>query len=211
VATISWSAGEHPLKDDFNAQITLCTHLNQQSVRTTLVVPTEQLSQDLQGSIPGAIAAHTDVFWFPYCDGKVNRLVLENPALRSLLKQLARVDNPTNDELTNVFGALLHGITIKDGRGTCDDLLAGAQSLCPHLMRLMPDQVNGFKLLDGFDEVLAKIDGLMYRLSKGFFHWEAFGTSGVFPQNCLSQEFGRFQRRVVESKPVTFDEFEILL
>lgn len=211
VISVSWAAGTNPLQDDFSAQVALCTHLNQPNVRTALVVPTEKLSQSLQCSIPKAIATHTDVLYFPYCDGKVNRLIFESTAVLNSLTQLARVDNPTNDELANVFGALLHGITINNGRGTCDDLLASAQSLSPHLIRLMPDQVSNFKLLDGFDETLAKIGGLVYRLSKGFFHWEAFGTSGVFSQNCLSQEFERFQRRVVENKPVTFDGFEILL
>lgn len=213
VQAVSWNSGtgEHSLQSDFNAQVVLSAYLEQPNVRTTLVVPTQTLSNNLQSSCPAAIANHTDVLYFPYCDGKMNRLVHENSAVLSSLTQLARVDNPTNDELANVFGALLHGITINNGQGTCGDLLASAQSLSPHLIRLMPDQVSAFNLLDGFDGVLAKIDGLKYRLSKGFFHWEAFGTSGVFPQNCLSQEFERFQRRVVQQMPVTFDEFEVLL
>lgn len=111
-----------------------------------------------------------------------------------------------------MLGALLHGITTANsGCGTCDELLISAQSLSPHLIRLMPHQIVDFTLLDGFTEVLDQIDGLLYCLSKGFFQWEAFGTSGVFPHNCLSQEFGRFQRRIINHKPPTFDAFELLL
>lgn len=211
VAKISWSSGTHPLADDFRAQYLLSSHLNQTDIRTAIVVPTEELSRTLACSTPSEISHHTDVLCFPYCDGKFNRLVLENSQLRDLLIKLSRVADPANDELVNVFGALLHGILSNNGRGDCDQLFLGAQSLSPHLIRLMPDQLADFKVLDGFETTLAKVAGLMYRFSRGFFHWKAFGTSGVFHQNCLSQEFERFQRRVVECQPATFDEFEVLL
>lgn len=211
VAEISWDSGKHPLSHDFHAQYLLSSYVNQTNVRTAVVVPTEKLSRMLTCSTPTNISHHTDVLCFPYCDGKLNRVVLESPALRSFLTQLSRVEDPKDDELVDVFGALLHGILSNHGRGDCGQFLSGAQSLSPHLIRLMPDQLTHFKLLEGFEATLAKVEGLLYRLSRGFFHWEAFGTSGVFRQNCLSQEFERFQRRIVECQPATFDEFEVLL
>ncbi len=211
VAAVSWTSGAHPLQEDFGAQAVLSAHQNQGGAKTTLVVPNEPLFASLNASIPASIVAHTDVVWFPYCEGKLNRIVLESSDLRHSLTQLARVDNPSDDELVNVYGALMYGLMANNFQGDCHALLAGAQSLSPHLIRLMPHQVANFALLDGFEEALASVDGLVYRLSKGFFHWEAYGTSGVFSQNCLSIEFERFQRRVVERKPTTFDDFEVLL
>lgn len=95
-----------------------------------------------------------------------------------------------------------------------DDLqacLGAAQSLCPHVIRLMPAQLTEFSLMPGFEEQLARIRGLNYDLSRGFFCWKGFGMSGVLPYNCLDEQFVRFQNRVLDLKPTTFDAFERLL
>lgn len=211
VESISWTSGTHPLVDDFHAQAVMAEYEGIVDWKTLLVVPTSELKGNLDAKVPAKISSHSEVIHFPYCEGRLNRLVLECVELRLYLAELARVDKPTDDELSNVLGALVHGIRAKGGVGMSDEMLYGAQGLSPHLIRLMPDQMQGFRLEQGFEETLAKVRGLVYLLSKGFFQWEAMGTSGVFSQNCLSQEFLRFQRRVMQQVPTMLDEFEALL
>ncbi len=215
---VSWEAGKHPIKDDFSAQMCLALHQgaqasasNKKQVKTILTVSSPALADTLSKNIPDSIADHAEVDYFPYFDGSLNRLVLEFDALREQLSTLAKHDNPADDQLEAVLGALMLGIRKRNGQGSVQEMLQAAQAVSPHLIRLMPSQVAEFKLIDGVEELLAQIPGLNYDLSRGFFSWKAFGTSGTLPYSCLDEQFGRFQRRLLDLKPSTFDAFEGLL
>lgn len=211
-ASVSWSGGDHPIQDDFAAQIQLHNYQKNGVIgRATLVVPSDELAATLRATVPANIAQNTDVDCFPYFDGRINRVAIESTTIRPLLAELARVDNPDDDQLADVLGALMMGIRRSNGKGNSEEMLHYAQSLSPHLIRLLPAQVRGFTLDPECAEQLAKIEGLVYGVSRGFFHWSGYGTSGVFSQNCLSPEFRRFQARVIASRPSDFDAFEVLL
>jgi len=209
---ITWTGGRHPLKDDFSAQMRLLAYQgNKRWAKTILAVSEPKLAAKLRDNIPQEILSHTEVDDFPYCDGVLNRLVVESEELRQYLMELARVDAAADDQLADVLGALMYGLLKRDGRGTVQDFLLDAQSLSPHLIRLMPNQLVDFSLIPGFEDRLARIRGLNYSLSRGFFRWEGFGMSGVLPYHCLDEQFVQFQNRVLALKPATFDAFERLL
>lgn len=208
ISSTFWTSGKHSLADDFAAQIHLCRLMKQDKALTALVVSTKEAADILKDNLPTSIADHTEVFCFPYCEGKINRLVLESTELRGLLMQLTRVAQPTDDELVNTFSALMCGIIRNTEQATCQELLAIAQSMSPHLIRLMPDQVANLELAKGFEQQLTDIRELTYSFDRGFFHWEALGMSGVYPHHCLSEEFQHFQQKIIQYRPTTFDDLE---
>lgn len=211
VAGISWTAGNHPLQTDFEYQATLSNHQGIPEFQTDLVVPDEPLATKLLSEIPASVEAHTHVHYFPYFEGSFNRLVLEHAPLRDCLKELTRLENPADDELCSVFGAFVMGIRRCDGSGSTETMFKCGRDGSPGLIRLIPSEMNAFNYVRDFVRTLAKIDGLTYGVSRGYFTWEAFGTSGILPFNCLSNDFIRFQEKVVRHSPPNFDDFEKLL
>jgi hypothetical protein len=107
VASISWTAGDHPLETDFLNQYKLSQVLGQRQPLTHLVVPDTELKAKLEAAIPQAISGHTSVVHFPYADGSLNRLVMECAHLQELLKTLSRRREPTLDEIEGVYGVLM--------------------------------------------------------------------------------------------------------
>jgi hypothetical protein len=211
VQSLSWTGGDHPLMTDFELQKKFADDQKIAQCETVLVVPTAGLANSMKADMPDAIKSHSSVEEFPYCGGSLNRLVLEHQPLRELLTELTRVDNPTSDELGCAFGALIMGILHKDGDALSEEMFREGQKARPNLIRLLPGDLQHFEYATDFEKNLAKVDGLSYGLSRGFFFWEAFGTSGVLSYNCLSDEFAAFQRRIVQHAPETFDDFWGLL
>jgi hypothetical protein len=131
--------------------------------------------------------------------------------LRELLCQLTRKEDPEDDEIGYVFGMLMLGLQQAGKAPTVKAVIETAQQASPSLIRLLPCQIGGVELNPEFAKILAKIEYLQYRIERGFFSWEALGTSGVLPFSCLSQQFVRFQKLVIGMAPATFDKFEELL
>ncbi|HEX7815800.1 hypothetical protein [Dyella sp.] len=205
---VSWTAGEHPIATDFQYQHKLSVFMNEPAPSTNLVVPAATLANTLGESIPVDIKSHSAVVHFPWTR-TANKLVLELPALREHLAVLSHVEKPTDDALTGTFGALLMAcIEFPDG-ATVSQLLGKAAGLFPGQIRLLPDDQDWERHFDlRFRQVLDRIEGLMYGASRGFFQWTAFGTSGVFAQSVLSEEFALFQNQIVKLQPKTFEAFE---
>lgn len=213
-AVVSWTGGDHPIEKDFADQVTLANYQVMPSPATHLVVPEPQLRQTLHGNMPQAIQHHSTVEHFPYFEGSVNLRVQGDLALQSKLKILARTEEPELDQLADVFSALLYGLIRADWHGPVDQIyLVARRQMRPGLLALLPDELRNFHYMEGFTDVLANIPGLAYGCPKGFFDWRAdeSGTSGILSCDCLSDEFLKFQRRVIDASPRTFDDFEELL
>jgi hypothetical protein len=206
--SLSWTSKPHSIADDFELQFKLSTHLGEQGPTTSLVVSSEALANELAGTMPVGIKAHSNVKFFPYM--VLRRLATEFPELKENLSLLTRVANPQGDELANAYGALIVGLMQHDG-GSVLGVLEAAQSTSPALLRLMPSQMSSVKLDANFLNVLAQIPHLKYCAERGFFEWSAYGTSGVLEFNCLDEKFTRFEARVVKKNPKCFDDFEELL
>ncbi|MEN5275019.1 hypothetical protein [Stenotrophomonas lactitubi] len=207
---VKWTSGDHPIADDFSLQVRFCKAMHQTEPKTILVVACESLEADLQDAMPSGIAEHSAVEFFPYCEGSLNRLVLECEKLRESLKGLARVSTPSDDELANVLGGLLIALIAGNAIESGEALAIRAQAQSPHLIRLLPAQEAEMRIEADFTGVLDGIEGLEYGMDRGFFFWKAFGIDGVFPYSCISPEFAKFQKRVITSAPSTAEEFEVL-
>lgn len=208
---ISWTSGDHPLCVDFANQFSLSTHLNEPGPVTSLVVPCADKRATLEQGKPEEISSHTKVHYFPWVE-TVNRLVIEHQDLRYWLVEISNVEDPTDDVLVGAYCALLAAFVNSPDGANVSELLASAAKMYPGQIRLSPQNANWGDLLDdSFKTKIDRIPGLMYVAARGFFRWEAFDTSGVFPFDLTSVEFKEFQRLVVTQNPQTFDEFEELL
>lgn len=208
---VSWLAGQHPIVDDFKHQYKLAYHLNEPQPSTCLVVAYEEQRKSLQDGMPAEIEAHSTVQFFPWFE-TANRLVIERAEIQELLRKLAKVEQPTLDELAGVLYVLIMGCIEHPDGASAEDVVACAARMCPGQLRSLPVSENWEQHLNSeFKQILARIPGLAYGAKRGFFHWSAFGTSGVFRQNCLSDEFREFQQQIVNSAPETFEDFERVL
>lgn len=208
---VSWSDGTHSIAGDFQKQYKLATHLKESMPTTGLVVANEGLRDSLTASMPTSIMAHSSVHYFPWLQ-TANRLVIESPAVRELLKKLAKIEDPTVDVLTSVLGALLIGCIEHPDGASVEDIVSCACRLFPSQVRSFPASEDWERHFTApFRQVLAQIPGLSYGAKRGYFHWSAFGTSGDFGSNCLSDEFNEFQERIAKNMPKTFEEFEKFL
>ena len=213
VQNLTWLGGKHPIADDFELQMQLSRHEGELQPSTTLVTAHSDVAHSMSATIPQVIAAHSDVVYFPYADGHLNRLVMEYEPLRTALATLTRTadDKPPADELGYVFGALIISFLHRGDACSSQVLLDCAQKQSPALIRLLPHQIKDIQLDAEFVKVLAQIPNLKYVTETGFFCWSCFTDSGVLPYNCLDTQFRGFQTRVVKSNPTTFDEFEVHL
>lgn len=211
VANVSWAAGKHPIETDFSHQYTLASHLQEPNPTTALVVSDPQLQQKLSKTLPAAIKAHSEVHFFPYCDGHLNRLVIESEDVQNLLRQLAKVENPNLDELAGVFGILIIACGEHPEGARVNEIVKTANSFFPNQLRSFSVADKQPLLSEEFVCRLAMISGLSYAIERGFFRWAAFGTSGVFGFDCTNEQFKQFQEDVVQQQPTTFEEFERLL
>ncbi|WP_295539169.1 hypothetical protein [uncultured Pseudacidovorax sp.] len=212
VLTLAWESGDRPLQVDFQYQKTLSDHLGEPSPRTTLVVSSSELCESMRDSTPASIATHTDVVHFPYSDGSLNRLVQEHEGLRALLGVLSKSEDAPLDALAAVFGVLIIGLMKQEGReASIEEVVRAARSVAPSAIRLLPKDLERVTLDSDFANLLAQLEGFRYVVDRGFFEWAYYDTSGVTSFDCLSEEFGRLQARVMARRPTTFDELEELL
>lgn len=209
---LTWTAKGHSLEVDFLFQKVLSDHLGEPSPMTTLVLSSEALSKDLGDDVPRSIASHSEVVHFPYADGHGNRLVQEHEPLCKALASLSRSVNTPLDALEGVLGVLIIGLMQQNGQEvSVESVINSARAVSPGLIRLFPEEVKQVVLDTAFTAVLARIEGFVYVLDRGFFEWSWYDTSGVTSYDCLSKEFIRLQKRVVSRNPVTFDDLEELL
>lgn len=178
---------------------------------TVLVVSDQSIEADLRENLPEEIAGHTEVEYFPYCNGALNRLVAEHPPLQEVLRLLSPSSDASLDELETTLGVLGIAFLKTGGGGRVDELLTHAQTITPHRLRLFPHQVDDVRLTEECQNVLNQISNLKWGLERGYFTWHCGPDSGILPYNCLDKQFGRFQRDVVKARPGTFDELEPFL
>ena len=214
VQSITWANGEHPLETDFEYQYRLASAMAKPSPSTELVVSSADLHKSMTDSVPESIAAHTSVGLFPYFEsaaaadgGVLNQYVIEHPELQECLKVLAKSENPTLDELAGVLGVLVIAFFQFPDGGKVDAIIEATRKILPHQVRTLVADVERY-IKPEFKQILAEIQGLSYAVKRGYFHWEGFGTAGVFRVDCKHEDFAKFQDEIIANKPKTFDDFE---
>lgn len=208
-ATITWLGGTHPIATDFAHQYVLAAYLQLPSPTTHLVVPSATLAATLAGDMPSAISVHSSVVQFPYSE-TLNRLVLENISLHTVLGNLARTRNPSKDELVGVLGVLVMACGEFPAGGGVDEIIGIANRYMPRQLKTV-GVVAPVLLRTDFVKILARIGGLTYDVNQGFFAWSGFGTYGTLNFDCADERFDAFQLLVEQKQPMTFDGFEELL
>jgi hypothetical protein len=216
VAHINWTSGEHPLATDFELQMQLAQSYGDKAPTTVLVVPDVALTDTLIKKVPASIKGHTSVEYFPYCGGSLKRIAVEFDQLRNALEQLVRVASHgakvTDDELEYTYGALVQSFMHRSQADmTVRELLRCARKTSPSLVRLLPHEAAGIVLQPDFCGALAQIANFRYFTTTGFFTWDCGADSGVLSYHCLDDRFAKFQKKVVEINPSTFEDIESLL
>ncbi|RAS27942.1 hypothetical protein [Paraburkholderia bryophila] len=209
-ASVSWSGGDHPIGDDFKCQIDLATALQKPNPLVELVVAEAQTAENLADKIPPDIVACASVVHFPYF-GSLNRLVLTHAPLREHLLALTRKEKPDLDDLEGAFSALLLAWIKVVGESSVEAIAQAARQQSPQLLRTFPLTDGEQHLLPQFIDALAGVTDLRYSVKRGFFSWTAEGFSETFTCECGSEEFARFQQRVIRAKPSNLDDFWELL
>lgn len=210
VQALSWGDGQKSLHMDFKMQKTLSDSLGEQAT-TVLVVADSTLADRLKRSLPQDIAGHTEVEFFPFCDGSINRLVLEHSAFGEFLAQLSVTACPTPDELVSVCSALMIALERRETGGPADDFLRLAQDQSPQLIRLLPGQAESIQIDDALESILDDIPGFHFSVERGFFEWSCNNDSGVLRYSCLTNSFIKLQKMIIKANPKTFEELEEFL
>jgi len=210
VHSLSWTGGQHPIVTDFEYQKVWAEFVGLPGLATTLVVSSAEVAHQMSANIPSSIARHTTVKSFPYCDGSMNRLVVESVELQRVLRLICKFENARLDELEATFGVIVLSCLDVSNTVSVKTLVNRTCQLYPNMLRLIVG--NSLPQLDQrFTEILSKIAGLGYHVQRGFLNWSAFGTSGVLGFDCTDVQFIRFQDEVVNRHPTTFEDFEELL
>jgi len=208
--SVSWTAGARPISQDFERQYLLAGHFGEPNPSTWMVVPSRDLKAALLANMPQNIGSHSDVAFFPYCRN-IFLLVQEHEFIKELLRPLATVEAPSDDQLCGVLSVLLAGCGQLQERCHVRQILEWSAKLHPGQIRMGPASKNWNEVLEpALVEILAMMEGLSYDARRGFFSWVAFGTSGLFPFNCSDPRFKEFSAKVVENQPKSFLELEPL-
>lgn len=206
--TVSWTAGEHPLKKDFEFQAAVSKHLNEPLPTTHLVVPSKELKEQLTEDMPESISGHSSVLHFPWVES-FNRLVLESDELQATLAKLTKAPSPTPDEMVGVFGVVLLASLNFPGGASADEILTFANQYFPNQLRFIPFITDGNELLsDDFKSILDAIPLLTYGAERGYFYYAGGWMTRVLPYDVKDARFLEIQERVVELQPKTLLELE---
>jgi NADH:ubiquinone oxidoreductase subunit C len=211
VESLSWTTGEHPIYKDFELQYQVSSKVGNPSPRTSLVVPDIELQAKLTAEIPDTIKLHSNVHYFPYLDGVLNRIVQENDEVRDSLKRITRSENPTIDQLEAVLGVLYLACMHTKGGKSLWQMYEVASRQHPNQIRLFETFNPSMYVMPKFEDALKRIQNLSYNFDRGFFNWSALGTSGTFGVSCANEKFVEFQKRVIQLQPTTFDDLEEFL
>jgi hypothetical protein len=210
---VHWGSGKHSICSDFAGQTELSRANGYTSVELLLVLSDRDQAERLAKEIPEEISTTTNVQWFPWEEPITLFCEKWQPELGALA-WLSNHTDPNFQNIAEVLGVLYGAWVLCSGAVSAADVVARARCLSPMLIRpLVSDHEVSATLRDGFRESLVKIENFSYSIAKGFFSWEfshpnGTSTRGIFQQDCLSEQFKKFQEWVVRRSPTTFDEIE---
>lgn len=210
--SVSWGSGEKSIADDFSKQFILATELGLINPWTYLIVSSESLRDNLLATIPDEIKSHTGVGFFPYDDkGTVNSLVVGNMDVQTILAKIVCDERAPLDTLESALNLISVACNEHPDGCSVENIIMYIQTKHPGKLRLFPVYSCDQALTEDFVSILAKITGLSYGISRGYFNWSGCGMSGFYPHDCFSYQFKKFQERIVAAAPATFDDFEKLI
>ncbi|MFS8082730.1 MAG: hypothetical protein ACMG51_04705 [Ginsengibacter sp.] len=210
--SVAWGHGAKTIGDDFSKQFTLAQHRGDKNPLTHLVVSSESEQVKLSNSIPNAIMGHTKVSFFPYYkEGTINSLVVGSRDVQNILIKIVKDENAALDSMESALTLISAACMEHPGGCSVEKIIEYVHKRYPGHLRLFSIADFSSSLTKAFVDTLAEIKGLWYSLSRGYFNWSGYGTSGSFQHDCFSDQFVKFQERIVEVSPATFDDFEKLV
>lgn len=207
-ASLTWGSGLRSIADDFAKQYNLNQALSKQS-EITLVVSNPQLRDRLANKIPQQIAEFSKVDYF-YFASSLPKVIQEEQEFSQAVAYLCAFDNPEPDKIECVASVILGAWLSSDKSNvSLREILEKSRQSQPSYIRYFGSQ--DVQIDPEVKKILAKIQGFTYSISKGFLQWQfANGLEeGTLPYSIETENFRRFQERVKQNKPRTFDELEI--
>ena len=201
--TVYWGTGNKSIADDFNKQHKINQELGIKS-EIKLVLSSPELYVKLSVSIPDYIQSFTQVCHF-YYETSLRILLLKESGLVEAIKYLCYTENPPKDKIEYVLKALLGAWEGCDKSNTSIlEILKEAKNVSPSYIRCFTDNAQ---IDPQVELILAGIEGLKYINSRGFLilEYEELDYREL-EYDCTTEAFKRFQQRVINSKPQTFDE-----
>lgn len=215
--SLSWGTDTSQVKIayDFRLQFDLNIQALNRISEIFLVTSSEHVANELTASLPNDLRSYSSVIFFPYRP-TLNALLQISNDLKNAIAYLTAFESPTPDKMECVASILL-GAWVSSGTSqtTVLEILQKARNCQPSFIRSLSLD-KSFSLASKVVFILQGIDGFIYELSKGFFHWQyQVGTvvymDGTYPFSLDSEEFQKFQNLIIQLEPNTFDELENLL
>jgi hypothetical protein len=212
--SLSWGTDISKIKIafDFRQQFELNTKALNRSSKMSVVVSSEDVAKKLVEGMPAEIQAYSSVVFFAYRK-TIDELLGVDSKLKESISYLTAFEDPTQDKIECVAKILIGAWASSDtSQTTVLGVLQTAQRCQPSFIRsLKPD--NLFALDLEVILILQSINGFVYSISRGFFHWQypIGGMEGSYPYSLDSEEFQRLQNRILKIKPTIFDDLENLL
>jgi hypothetical protein len=207
-ARLRWGSGLRSIADDFAKQYNLNQAVSKQS-EITLVVSNSQLRDRLANQIPQQIAEFSKVDYF-YFAPSLPKVLQEEQEFSQAVAYLCAFDNPEPDKIECVASVILGAWLSSDKSNvSLRGILEKSRQSQPSYIRYFGSQ--DVQIDPEVKKILAKIQGFTYSISKGFLQWQfANGLEeGTLPYSIETENFRRFQERVKQNQPMTFDELEI--
>lgn len=208
---ITWGENNGRLKDRFLRQQQDCV-ANGQDFRLYVVVANGHRAQSLTTNLPKEFAASTEVILFPRLDR---------------IAQVARLDAPHQIQFGQIAASRLSGNAewediaeaFHSARQSCAPDANGYLSVSQVVTKVRSQRMARVytpwdEQLAGWPEVrgiLESIDGFEFWVDRGYFEWRYPPADGGMNVSCLEPGFERFVQRVLELRPTTFDDLEMLL
>jgi len=209
-ANVSWTAGDHPIQDDFILQKRMCDAEGYTDVRLRLVCADQDMAATLKANMPDQLSTFGGAFRFPYAP-VVLPVLLGNDWLVEDFGYLSRAGRPTAIEAQQIAALLIGAVAVLGNKAEVSTIIAKVREVSPTLLRalgsdddaraqLLPEMVT---LMDGWSD-------FTYGIIKGFLTWAAFGgtTSGTLSFDCFDPKFAKWQQTIIATKPQNFEDVE---
>jgi hypothetical protein len=207
VRAITWGGRRNSIERDFHCQKQLNEYLLI-DCRLFLVVSAQELQQSLTTNMPSGLHDFTEVLYFPY-EPNIVRLIQQSPEFRAGLSDLSAFEQPEPDKLEYLATSLL-SVWL-----TCTD--PSVRGILEQHRRYHPVYIRIFDRDMEIDPqvnlVLTQISDFKFSFAKGVFEWDYFDglETGHLPYSVDSPDFRRFEARVKQYQPQSFEDLEKLL
>jgi hypothetical protein len=174
-----------------------------------LVVSSKELEEKMLKTMPPEISGFTNIHCFHHGE-TLSRCLFSNKGFLDSVKHLCAFDDQI-DKVETVAAVLLGAWkSIEKSSITVSDIIEKAKNHRPSFIRALSENYQpDSRLL----KILDNIENFNYDIQKGFMRWTYRDglERGVFPYDCESETFKKFQGYIIEKNPLKFEDIEQML